>query len=95
MKKLLSRILYCVAIFLSYLMCIVVAYKYKGCLCSIQYEWASAPAWVAFLWLLLFLPLIGVALFFWIKFWEKAKLEAKSKEEKNKTVENKNVENLL
>ena len=36
MKKLLSRILYAVAIILSYLMCIVVTYRYCSRLCSID-----------------------------------------------------------
>jgi len=48
MKKA-SNLLIVLALVLSHLMCIVVAYKYRDMLCGIQHSCYSAPAWVAFL----------------------------------------------
>ena len=47
MKKL-SCLFYAVAILLSDIMCAVIAYNYRGMLCSIEHAGASAPASIAF-----------------------------------------------
>lgn len=63
MKKLLSRILYAVAIILSYLMCIVVTYRYCSRLCSIDTV-AKFPRVL----LIIFLVAIIVCIIFGIRF---------------------------
>lgn len=47
MKKL-SVLFAVLSILLSDIMCAVVAYNYRGMLCSIEHSGASAPAYVAF-----------------------------------------------
>lgn len=95
MKKLLSRILYAVAIILSYLMCIVVTYRYCSRLCSIDTV-ARFPRVL----LIIFLVAIIVCIIFGIRFdrqskqiveekkAEKAKVEETATEESKE--ENKN-----
>jgi len=72
MKKLLSRVLYVLAIILSYLMCITVTYRYCSRLCNIDGT-AKFPRIL----LILFLLAIWVCIFFGIKFGKDSKIDAK------------------
>lgn len=59
MKKL-SNLMFALALVLSHTMCAVVAYAYREMLCSIAHGLCSAPAGVAFVYLIPFG--IGIAL---------------------------------
>lgn len=95
MKKLLSRVLFALAIILSYLMCIIVTYRYCSRLCSIDTV-AKFPRVL----LIIFLIAIIVCVIFGIRFdrqskqiieekkVEKAKVEETTTEEQKE--ENKN-----
>ena len=73
MKKLLSRILYVLAIILSYLMCIIVTYRYCSRMCNMD----GTPAKFPWILLILFLLAIWVCIFFGIKFGRDNKKEEK------------------
>jgi len=75
MKKLLSRVLFALAIILSYLMCIIVTYRYCSRLCSIDTV-AKFPRVL----LIIFLIAIIVCIIFGIRFDRQSK---KIIEEKN------------
>ena len=76
MKKLLSNVLYILAIVLSYLMCIIVTYRYCSRLCNIDGT-AKFPRVL----LILFLLAIWVCVFFGIKFGRDSKKENEAKKE--------------
>ena len=59
MKKFYIFLLACVLL-LSCAMCAVVAYAYRGMLCEIEHNGASAPADIVFLYAIPFLVLIAV-----------------------------------
>ena len=61
MKKMIKA-LKIIAIVLSYVCCIVVAYLYRGVLCDIEHGGFSAPAWIALLYAIPFIGLILVCL---------------------------------
>ncbi len=46
--KRLPRILIIIALILSHIMCVCVAYNYRGLLCGIEHQGFSAPAETAF-----------------------------------------------
>ena len=70
MKKL-SILFATVAIILSNVMCIVVAYNYRGMICCIKHEVCSAPPEAAFLYAVPFLIGIVVCVVLAIKFRKK------------------------
>lgn len=76
MKKLLSNVLYILAILLSYLMCIIVTYRYCSRMCNIDGT-ANFPRVL----LILFLLAIWVCVFFGIKFGKDSKKEKESQKE--------------
>ena len=78
MKKLLSRILFAVAIILSYLMCIVVTYRYCSRLCSIDTV-AKFPRGL----LIIFLIAIVTCIIFGIRFDRLSKKEEPKVENNN------------
>jgi predicted membrane protein len=82
MKKLLSRILYAVAIILSYLMCIVVTYRYCSRLCSIDTV-ARFPRVL----LIIFLVAIIVCIIFGIRFDRQSKQIVEEKNAEKAKVE--------
>ena len=82
MKKLLSRILYAVAIILSYLMCIVVTYRYCSRLCSIDTV-ARFPRVL----LIIFLVAIIVCIIFGIRFDRQSKQIVEEKKAEKAKVE--------
>lgn len=82
MKKLLSRILYAVAIILSYLMCIVVTYRYCSRLCSIDTV-AKFPRVL----LIIFLVAIIVCIIFGIRFDRQSKKIVEEKKSEKAKVE--------
>lgn len=76
MKKLLSNVLYILAILLSYLMCIIVTYRYCSRMCNID-GIAKFPRIL----LILFLLAIWVCVFFGIKFGKDSKKEKENQKE--------------
>lgn len=77
MKKLLSNVLYILAIVLSYLMCIIVTYRYCTRMCNMD----GTPAKFPRVLLVLFLLVIWVCIFFGIKFARDSKKEKETKKE--------------
>jgi len=58
----LTKIAYVVAVIISNIMCATVAYKYCELTYQIKYEGASAPANVAFIWIIPFAICITICL---------------------------------
>lgn len=72
MKKL-SYLFIALAILLSDIMCVVVAYNYRGMLCGIEHAGYSAPAGTAFLYAIPFVAGITVCAVLAIRFQKKSK----------------------
>ena len=70
MKKL-SYLFATIAVVLSDIMCIVVAYNYRSMLCAIEHAGFSAPADIAFLYAIPFVIAIAVCIVLAIKFSKK------------------------
>ena len=70
MKKL-SYLFAAIAVVLSDIMCIVVAYNYHSMLCAIEHAGFSAPADIAFLYAIPFVIAIAVCIVLVIKFGKK------------------------
>ena len=69
--KFLSNLFFALAILLSNIMCIVVAYNYRGLLCSIEHAGFSAPAGIAFFYGIPFIVGIVICVILAIKFRKK------------------------
>lgn len=82
MKKLLSRVLFALAIILSYLMCIIVTYRYCSHLCSIDTV-AKFPRVL----LIIFLIAIIVCIIFGIRFNRQSKQIVEEKNAEKAKVE--------
>lgn len=65
--------LICLTSFITMIMCIVVAYNYRGMLCGIEHGGYSAPASVAFLYAIPFIIVILVCAIFAYVFYKKSK----------------------
>lgn len=77
MKKLLSKVMYALAIILSYLMCIVVTYRYCSRMCNIDWWVAKFPRIL----LIIFIVVIWICVFFGIKFGKTEKICDEKKDE--------------
>lgn len=73
MKKL-SYLLAAIAILFSNIMCVVVAYNYRGMLCGIKHMGYSAPPNVAFIYVIPFLVGIIICVILAYIFHKKSKL---------------------
>ncbi len=71
MKKL-GYLFIAIAIVLSDIMCVVVAYNYRGMLCGIGHGGYSAPAGVAFMYAVPFVAGIAVCIVLAIRFFKKS-----------------------
>ena len=67
MKKL-SHLCIILTLLFSHAMCAFVAFSYRDMLCGISHAGYSAPASIAFLYLLIFLPIIAICLVLALKF---------------------------
>ena len=69
--KMLSYLFAFVAIILSHIMCFVVGYNYRGMLCCIEHSGCSAPASIAFLYIIPFMLGIVVCVILAVRFYKK------------------------
>ena len=71
--KIVGYLFAALAIVLSDIMCVVVAYSYRGMLCGIEHAGYSAPASIAFLYAIPFMIGIVICVILAVRFTRRAK----------------------